>query len=595
MDNTRAVDGILMQREYIAKLEAEHFGWDILVGDAFVRGMRDIGYKSTSFALAELIDNAIQASASKIDVVFGFNGGAKPTAIAVVDNGYGMEPKMIRASLIWGAGTRAEDRRGFGKYGYGLPSASVSQCHRVSVYSKPAGGSWQSAYMDIDEISQGQWNRGNRIETPEAVPEEPPAFVVDYLTRKKRWNEFDHGTIVVWEDLDRIDVKLRDGLRNNLVTHLGVIYRNYLLSTPMTVDGVDVEPCDPLFLTEGFRHYDLDDDRAIALPPAVVEVKDKASGKALGNMRVRFARMPSTFFRRPESKWNNKATGKEDMNARLEIADANNGIIFLRNGRQIDVLRPPRSLGTINATTDRFWAVEVDFDASLDDFFSITTSKQQVKPEDRIWDMLKDKAKIFDAIGGSRTEYKKEAGAVAAKAEESKTSKRASVEAIEKAAKFRITKPPKESPGRKVEADNNLRQEARKRARRAGIDVNQMELELVAQQEGHPHAVETEDLPGAPFFRCVPRGGQRVLCLNVAHPFYIEVYAAAGSTPRTRAAIEILLWTLGEAEIDADPDTDRRRFYERERASVWSPYLAEALTSLRSIAVVGVEQEDSAA
>ena len=47
-----------------------------------------------------------------------------------------------------------------------------------------------------------------------------------------------------------------------------MIYRNYLLATPLTVDGVDVQPCDPLFLTEGFRHYDLDEDHAIELPPA---------------------------------------------------------------------------------------------------------------------------------------------------------------------------------------------------------------------------------------------------------------------------------------------------------------------------------------
>jgi hypothetical protein len=33
---------------------------------------------------------------------------------------------------------------------------------------------------------------------------------------------------------------------------------------------------------------------------------------------------------------------------------------------------------SINATTDRFWAVEVDFDATLDNEFSMTTAKQQV-------------------------------------------------------------------------------------------------------------------------------------------------------------------------------------------------------------------------
>jgi hypothetical protein len=64
---------------------------------------------------------------------------------------------------------------------------------------------------------------------------------------------------------------------------------------------------------------------------------------------------------------------------------------------------------------------------------------------------------------------------------------------------------------------------------------------------------------------------------------------------RQRAALEILLWTLGESEVDADPDSDRRKFYERERPSVWSPYLADALTSLRTIEVVADQDEDPTA
>ncbi|MDP8929954.1 MAG: ATP-binding protein [Actinomycetota bacterium] len=594
METATIPEGLRAQHEYIEQLEAAKFGWDILVGDAFVRGMRDIGYKSTAFALAELIDNAVQASASRVDVVFGFEGGAKPTAVAVVDDGYGMEPKMVRASLIWGAGTRAEDRSGFGKYGYGLPSASVSQCRRVTVYSKTAEGSWHSAYLDIDEISQGRWTKGNRIEMPKQRLQEPPGFVIHHLKTSGRWAPFQHGTVVVWERLDRIEAKLRDKLRHSLVTQLGVIYRNFLLDTPMTVDGAPVEPCDPLFLTEGFRYYDLDEDRAVALPPAVVEVKDKSSGQAVGKMRVRFARMPATFFRPPGLKHTNKP-GRSKMNERLEIADANNGIIFLRNGRQIDVIRPPRSLSRINVTTDRFWGVEVDFDATLDDLFSITTSKQQVTPDERVWDMLKDKAGLFTAMGQMRMAYDKEAKAIAAEAETDKAKRRASVEAIEEASKFRTTKPPKETPARHREAQQHLHQEARRRAQKAGLDPDAVERDLVAQQEGNPHAVQTEDMPGAPFFRCVQQGGQRVLYLNVAHPFYGELYMGPHATPRLRAALEVLLWALGEAEVDADPDTDRRRFYERERASVWSPYVADALAVLKDIPLVNADAEDPAA
>jgi hypothetical protein len=588
MTATNIPAGLQTARDYIDKLESDGFGWDILVGDAFVRGMRDIGYKSTSYALAELIDNAMQASAKQVDVVFGFEGGNKPASIAIIDDGYGMDPNMARASLVWGAGTRATDRTGFGKYGYGLPSASVSQCRRVTVYSKPGDGEWQSAYLDIDEISEGKWSNGNRIAMPDPKPQAPPAFVVDFLKAQNRWDGFTNGTVVVWDKLDRIDRKQRDALKAELVTDLGILYRGFLVECPLTVDGLTVQPCDPLFLTEGFRYYDLDEDRAVELPGANVEVIDKDTKAVLGSMRVRFSRLPATFFRKPEAKHNNKP-GRGQNNERLEIADANNGIIFCRNGRQIDVLRPPRALGNINATTDRFWAVEVDFDASLDEMFSITTAKQQVRPDDRVWDMLKDKAKLFNAIGVMRHEYQKDAATVAAKAEEHKETKRASVEAIEQAAKFRTSKPPKDTTERQQEASENLRKEATRRAKRSGLSAEVVERELAAQRTDSTHDVETEDLPGAPFYRCVQEGADRMLYLNSAHPFYTELYSSAASTPRLRAGLEVLLWSLGNAEVDADPGSDRRMFYERERASVWSPNVADALSVLKDIPVVDTE------
>lgn len=595
---TAVPKGIQEQRDYIAKLESDEFGWDLMIGDAFVRGMRDIGYKSTAFALAELADNSIQAAAERVDVIFGFENGAMPTQLAVVDDGHGMEPKMVRASLVWGAGTRADNADGFGKYGYGLPSASISQCYRVTVYSKATDGDWHRAYLDIDEIKDGDWTHGNRIEMPPVKAEAPPKFVVDYLKKAKRWTTFDHGTVVVWDRLDsnRIDFRRREALKNTLVTNLGVIYRNHLLDTPMTVDDAKVEPCDPLFLTEGFRYYDLDEDRAIELPAATVPVKDKDTDEVIGKMKVRFARMPATFFRKPEFKHTNKV-GKKHMNDRHEIADANNGVIFLRNGRQIDVLRGPRRLhgAAFNATTDRYWAVEVDFDPGLDHLFSITTAKQQVTPDDRVWDMLADKANLFKVIGEMRAAYKKEAKKVASEAEQASEGQRASVEAVESGERFRPSPPPKDTPKRQEEASKNLSQAAKQRAGKSGLKSDVVERELVAGREGVTHAVEIEDMPGAPFFRCVQEGGTRVLYLNIAHPFYTELYQGPGGSPRLRAGLEVLLWTLGNAEADAEPESDRRQFYERERASVWTPHLADALQQLAKIALVDDDDEEVAA
>jgi hypothetical protein len=583
-----ADDPFVAQKALVEQLDKS--GWDLIVGDAFVRGMRDIGYKSTSYALSELIDNAIQADATWADVVFGFDKGrAMPAQIAVIDNGCGMFDKMVRASLVWGAGTRPDNRVGFGKYGYGLPSASVSQCLRVEVYSKTQGGSWAMSYLDVEEIGRGEWTKNHRINTPDIKLVEPPAFVVDHLKAKGSW-PLESGTVLVWDKLDptRIDRRRREELRNSLLTNLGIIYRNYLARTPMTVDDVMVEPCDPLFLTPGFRYFDLDEDRAEEQPPAIVEIIDKYTKESRGIMRIRFSRMPATFFRKPDAKNNNKPS-KGDNNERLAVADANNGIIFLRNGRQIDVVKPPKAYTYLNATTDRFWAVEVDFDATLDDEFGMTTAKQQIVPSDRVWDLLAQKAKIFDAIATMRTAYKKDAAKVAA---EAKKAKAASVEAIEHASKFKTTPKPADTPARKEEAERNLKAEARRRAEKAGVSPDTVEAELIAKQQQSSRAVETEDLPGAPFFRCEQRGGQRVMLLNLAHPFYTDLYAGPTSDTRLRAGLEILLWALGESEVDADPESDRRRFYEAERPQAWSPYLKDALLSLRQIETIDDDHED---
>jgi len=130
------------QREYVARVQQTEFDFGLTVAEAFVRGIRDIGYRHTGTALDELIDNALQAEASKVEVLFGFHAGsdAKPSEIAVVDNGHGMDPAMVRLACIWGGTHRENNRAGFGRYGYGLPSACVSQGRAYSVYSKLAAG-----------------------------------------------------------------------------------------------------------------------------------------------------------------------------------------------------------------------------------------------------------------------------------------------------------------------------------------------------------------------------------------------------------------------------------------------------------------------
>ena len=89
-----------------------------------VQAMRDSGYKSTTHALAELIDNSIESDADMIEV-FGLSRHDNRTnrrtlqELAVLDNGCGMDRNTLRGALRYGHGTRRE-RLGIGPLRHGV-------------------------------------------------------------------------------------------------------------------------------------------------------------------------------------------------------------------------------------------------------------------------------------------------------------------------------------------------------------------------------------------------------------------------------------------------------------------------------------------
>ena len=125
-----------------------------------VKAKRDSGYKSTTHALAELIDNSIESHATAIEV-FGVSRRDDRTGrftlkeLAVLDNGEGMDGDTLRGSLRYGHGTRRE-RRGIGRFGLGLPNSSMSQARRVDVWSWQSGATnARHTRLYLDEVEGG--------------------------------------------------------------------------------------------------------------------------------------------------------------------------------------------------------------------------------------------------------------------------------------------------------------------------------------------------------------------------------------------------------------------------------------------------------
>ena len=74
-----------------------------------INSLRDNGYKNTAYAIAELIDNSIQAEAAHVQLVCFerpyFKNGRTRTEIekiAIIDNGRGMDPLLLEAALAFG-------------------------------------------------------------------------------------------------------------------------------------------------------------------------------------------------------------------------------------------------------------------------------------------------------------------------------------------------------------------------------------------------------------------------------------------------------------------------------------------------------------
>jgi hypothetical protein len=564
------------QKTYVEGLKRNKFNFGLTVGDAFVRGIRDIGYKHTGTALDEQIDNSYQAGADQVHVIFGYDGTSsnkKPSELAVLDNGHGMEPDMIRAAVTWGGTHREGDRSGFGRYGYGLPTSAISQGHRYTVYSKLESGDLWAVTIDIDEIAAGDYtNEQGLIVVPEPRKAKLPPCVTKYI-KEQLGGEWSHGTVVVMEKLDRIERTTTGGLHAFLMEHFGVTYHKLRGDFDVVVNGERVEPIDPLFITPGYRYYDLDEQRAEALEPIVIDVKDSKTKELKGKMTVRMSYMAPDFGSIDKM---HAATGN-NANARYPIMSKYNGFIFSRNGRIIDVVT--RNPLTTFQNYDRFIKIEIDFPAELDEHFNISTSKQRVDVSDTIWDRLRE-AGLLKAIEHLRKKASEKRAEMKNRREQDASKRRASEEAMERTAQLTDGKPNHDDLERRQKrGQEGLEREAARRASETGQDKKVVRRDLELEIADHGYKVAFDNAVGGPFFRVEQIGGAKVLFINKSSRFFKEVHSGPKSTPDVRAALELLLFSIGDRMLETKET--QRDWYQYEIGE-WSRKLEVALGQLKT-------------
>lgn len=554
------------QHQYVEDLKAKgEVGFSLVATEAFVEGMRDSGYRSTATAIDEFIDNAIQAAATRIDIVYD-EDGKEIKNIAVIDDGHGMEPDMIRAAVVWGGTHRRNDRTSFGRFGFGLPSAAVSIAKYYEVYSKTDGFGWHKVVIDLPEICSGTKYRNERgiVVAPLAVPSDLPKYVKENLEKR----ELTQGTVINIQNPDRLSQGFRKKAQfhSNMMEHIGLIYRHLLRTVPIYLNGNKILPVDPLFLDPTSRFYDVGDGVfAIGRDELIFDVKTSNSTEP-GKVRIKFSLLPPPNFQKNKDRFS-------------IMKDTQAFLIVTRAGRQIDLVRrlkfPKEELNYTLVNFDRNWAVELDFDPVLDEEFGITVNKQQVSISDRIWTILQDQG-VAAMIKSLRADAEKMRKIEIADVKPG-TDTRESEIVMTEADKFSTT-PPVTPPEKEEKAKDRVVEEAKKKAKESGRPEIEHVKELAEEAHKRPYKIHLESRGvAAPFYRMELFGAQRNLYLNSDHTFFIKLYAAEGTSPRLKSALEILLFILGSCEVEAGGD--RELFYQSERAE-WSKRLNVTLNLL---------------
>lgn len=217
-----------------------------------ISSMRDLGYEFAD-AVAEIVDNSIQAGANVIQVNLQFDG--YDSYLTVLDNGVGMTPSEIREAMRFGS-MRDYEQDDLGKFGLGLKTSSLSQCDSLTVSSRNSDKKVQihSYSWDMDHI--------NKVDRWEILPIE----IDDLLNPVVEHLYSTTGTAVTWEKLNRL-LNFQDPaggraendfkrLTQDLKISLGATFHRYLTGEQRSkkvmifVNGDLVESWDPFCRTE---------------------------------------------------------------------------------------------------------------------------------------------------------------------------------------------------------------------------------------------------------------------------------------------------------------------------------------------------------
>ena len=323
-----------------------------------IKSLRDMGYDFTQ-AVADIIDNSIEAKATKIVIDLEFDGDNSWVRIA--DNGRGMKPEEVREAMRFGS-DREYDQEALGKFGLGLKTASMSQCQRFSVASRwnPDRADIAAYCWDLEHIE-----KTNRWEILSVDRDSlGPSSIYPLQTSI--------GTVVLWQRLDRIlgykkpygemARKKLSQLCRELEVHLSMVFHRFLSGEgfrkiTIFVNGNKLTPWDPFCRSE---------QKTLEIKPLTFDVDNEGT---IGEVTLQPYILPhQEDFSSPDAF--RAASGPHNWNQQQ-------GFYIYRAGRMIQS-GGWSGLRTADEHT-KLARIAITFSPKLDEAFKINVAKMRVQ------------------------------------------------------------------------------------------------------------------------------------------------------------------------------------------------------------------------
>lgn len=342
-----------------------------------IKAMRDSGYKNTAYALAELIDNSIQAEADLVELfciesrlLINERERKRIVEIGVIDNGRGMDSSTLRLALQFGNGTHLNDRSGMGRFGMGLPNASISQCRRVDVWTWQAGpDNALHTYLDIDDIEAGQ----TRVVPAPKVDKVPDVW------RDRSEDVGTSGTLVVWSNFEdhRLTWKGAKATLDHTESLSGRMYRKFINEGKAEIRLVGLED-DQIVVDRKARVNDPLYLMAPSSTPAPFNNKPMFQRWGEADTDFEIEHEGKSHVVEVRMSWALPETIPEDGINRGDTpfgkhASRNIGVSIVRAGRELEL---DNSWAIGYDPRERWWGIEIEFPPALDEVFGVTNNKQ---------------------------------------------------------------------------------------------------------------------------------------------------------------------------------------------------------------------------